>query len=68
MKRSIIGGLAGTLAGGATVMILEMTGHAIWPLPAGVDGGAPAQVKSLLLHMPLSASWFGGWLMTRSKS
>lgn len=53
MKRSIIGGIVGTLAGGMTVMILEMIGHAIWPLPPGVHD--PDQVKSFLLHMPLPA-------------
>jgi len=55
MLRLILGIVAGLVVGVALVWGLQMLGHAIWPLPAGVDTHDPEQVKGLIGKMPVMA-------------
>lgn len=47
-----------------TVTIGEAIGHAVYPLPAGMDFSNPAAVRELVASMPLGAFLFvlGSWI------
>jgi hypothetical protein len=58
MVRLILGIVAGLVIGMALVWCLQLLGHAIWPLPVGVDTHDPEQVKGLIGKMPvLAVAW-----------
>ena len=47
--------LAGVIAGGITVFIVESIGHLIWPPPAGVDMTDPDQLATIMDTIPFAA-------------
>lgn len=55
MKRLILGLVAGVLAGGLTVGIVETIGHAIFPPPPGVDASNPETLRTIIDQIPLGA-------------
>ena len=59
--RKFLGVVAGVVALGVTVLIVEMIGHTIWVPPAGVDVSEPVQ---LAVAAPLA----GGWLATKPQT
>jgi hypothetical protein len=63
--RSVAATIAGLAAGVVVIVAVEMLGHAIFPLPEGLDGRDPAQMKVLLERMPAAALAFvvGGWCL-----
>ena len=64
--RKLLGVIAGVVALGVTVWIVEMISHMIWTPPAGVDVSNPAQLAKLMDMVPLEAkiavvvAWFLG--------
>jgi hypothetical protein len=52
VKRSILGGIVGLVAATITIFVVEMTGHRIWPLPAGLD---IHETPDFLSRMPVMA-------------
>ena len=64
--RKLLGVIAGVVALGVTVWIVEMISHMIWAPPAGVDVSDPAQLAKLMDMVPLEAkiavvvAWFLG--------
>ena len=62
--RSVIAGAAGVAVALVTVTIGEAIGHAVYPLPAGMDFSNPAAVRELVASMPLGAFLFvlGSWI------
>lgn len=74
--RKVLGVVAGVVALGVTVWIVEMVSHIIWTPPAGVDVSDPAQLATLMDVVPLEAkiavvvAWFlgaidGAWVGAR---
>ncbi|UIP05614.1 hypothetical protein LY632_07760 [Erythrobacter sp. SDW2] len=66
--RAVLATLAGLVAAIATVGIVEMTGHTIFPPPGGLDVTNPADQARLMDVIPLGAkiavvaAWFLGAL------
>lgn len=66
--RAVLATLAGLVAAMVTVGIVEMTGHAIFPPPEGLDVTNPADQARLMDVIPLGAkiavvvAWFLGAL------
>lgn len=66
MGRSLLGVFAGFAVAVVVVMIVEMIGMKVYPLPAGVDPTDPAALQALMPTLPLGAflfvllSWFLG--------
>jgi hypothetical protein len=66
MGRSLLGVLAGFVAAVVVIMVVEMIGMKVYPLPAGVDPTDPAALEALLPTLPpgsflfVLASWFLG--------
>jgi hypothetical protein len=66
MGRSLLGVLAGFVVAVVVIMVVEMIGMKVYPLPAGVDPTDPAALEALLPTLPLGsflfvlASWFLG--------
>lgn len=55
MVRLILGMVAGVLAGGLTVGIVETIGHMIFKPPPGLDVSNPENLKTLMDQIPLGA-------------
>ena len=66
MGRSLLGVLAGFAVAVVVIMVVEMIGMKVYPLPAGVDPTDPAALQALMPTFPLGAflfvlaSWFLG--------
>ena len=62
--RSVIAGVAGVVTAFAVVAIGEAIGHAVYPLPEGMDFSDPVKVRELVASMPLGAFLFvlGSWI------
>lgn len=58
MLRMLIAAIAGVLAGGVTVALVESAGHAIFPPPAGTDVTNPESLAALMSQIPLGAKLF----------
>lgn len=58
MLRLILGIVVGLVVGAGLVYGLQMLGHAIWPLPEGIDTRDPAQMQNLRdLMPPIAVAW-----------
>ena len=55
MLRLILAFLAGAVALSLTVAGLQAVGHAVWPLPTGIDPKDAAQMAGFVEAMPLAA-------------
>jgi hypothetical protein len=55
MLRSILGVVAGVVAGAVTIFIVEAIGHLIYPPPPGVDFNDPVVLNGLIQNMPFGA-------------
>lgn len=55
MLRAVLAFLLGVVVMGGAVAGLQMIGHAIWPLPAGIDPNDPAQMAAIVGSMPTAA-------------
>jgi hypothetical protein len=66
MARLILGILAGIVAAVATITIIELVSHILYPLPAGLRMDDQAQMSAYILGMPPGAhalvalAWFAG--------
>lgn len=66
MLRLILGLIAGVLAGGIIVGVVETLSHVIFPPPPGLDVSDPAQLRSVMDQISLEAkiavlvAWAGG--------
>ena len=55
MLRSVLSIVIGVFAGGATIMLMEMLGHAIYPPPEGVNFEDPVAVAAMVAAAPVGA-------------
>ena len=55
MLRLILAFLAGAVAMSLTVAGLQAVGHAVWPLPEGIDASNAAQMAGFVEAMPQAA-------------
>jgi len=51
--RNVGAWIAGVVAGGLTVAVLEMASHAIWPPPADLDLSDPQAIAQVMATAPL---------------
>lgn len=65
MTRTILGMLAGVATAILVIMGIEALGHALYPPPAGLDPGNPADVAALIAAAPTAALAFvlAAWLV-----
>ena len=74
--RKILGVIAGVVALGIVVWVVEAVSHTIWPMPTGVDPTDPKQLATVMDLVPLAAkvavvvAWFlgalaGAWVGTK---
>jgi hypothetical protein len=65
MLRKILAVIAGVVAGGLVVFVLEGVGHHFYPSPPGIDMHDPAALKSLISTLPLGALLcvVAGWVL-----
>jgi hypothetical protein len=56
--RTILGVIAGVIAGGVVAFGLESLGHIIFPPPSGIDLTNPEQVKTIMDTLPLGSKLF----------
>ncbi len=68
MLRLILGVVLGVIVGGIVTSVVEGTGHTIFPPPPGVNLTDPAQLQTVMSHVPMEAkfaillAWFLGVL------
>ncbi|MDX1984226.1 MAG: hypothetical protein SFV51_28380 [Bryobacteraceae bacterium] len=55
MLRTVLASLAGILAGGLVVGVVETAGHMIFPPPAGVDVSNTESLAALMSQIPVGA-------------
>jgi hypothetical protein len=55
MARNILAVIAGILAAGVTVFLVEMAAHFILPAPPGVDPSNPESLRANATNLPLSS-------------
>lgn len=66
MLRSVLGVVAGIIAGSIIVFVVESLGHGLFPTPIAIDKTDPEQMKRLVAVTPLGAKlfvvfgWFAG--------
>jgi hypothetical protein len=58
MLRMLLAAIAGVLAGGLTVALVETAGHMIFPPPPGADVSNPESLAALMSQIPLGAKLF----------
>lgn len=64
--RKFLGVIAGVVALGLVVWVVEAISHTIWPMPVGIDPKDPAQLAKVMDLVPLAAkiavvvAWFLG--------
>lgn len=64
--RKFLGVIAGVVALGLVVWVVEAISHTIWPMPVGINPKDPAQLAKVINLMPLAAkiavvvAWFLG--------
>jgi len=58
MARRILGVLAGVVAGVVAIMIVEMIGHAVYPLPPGLDPRDREAIAAFIKSAPLGVMLF----------
>ena len=65
MGRNIVAGIAGVLIAGTLVWIVEMAGHAIYPIPADIDFSNKEAMRTYVSALPLGALLFvgGAWFV-----
>ncbi len=74
--RKFLGVIAGVVALGLVVWVVEAVSHTIWPMPAGIGPTDPAQLATVMDLVPLAAkiavvvAWFlgavvGAWVGAR---
>ncbi len=65
MGRSLLGVLAGFVVAVVVIMVVEMIGMKVYPLPAGVDATDPAALQALMPTLPLGSFLFvlASWLL-----
>ncbi len=65
MGRNIIEGIAGVLIAGTLVFLVEMAGHAIYPIPASIDFSNEEAMRTYVSALPLGALLFvgGAWFV-----
>ncbi|HQR17867.1 MAG TPA: hypothetical protein PK948_05835 [Gemmatimonadales bacterium] len=65
MGRSLLGVLAGFVVAVVVIMVVEMVGMKVYPLPAGVDPTDPAALQALMPTLPLGSFLFvlASWLL-----
>lgn len=69
MLKLILGIVAGIVVAFATVFVVELVGHRLFPPPAGVDYNDPAQLAAMMERLPLGSkiavvvAWFLGALV-----
>jgi hypothetical protein len=72
MLRRVLATIAGIVAGGIVIMLVEMLSHRIYPPPPGIDVNNPEALKALMASAPPGAlaavviawalgSFAGGW-------
>ena len=54
MARNILAVLAGIIAAGVTVFVVEMIGHFLLPMPPGVDPTNPDSLRANAANLPVS--------------
>jgi len=60
MGKNIIAGIAGVLIAGTLVILVEMVGHAVYPLPANLDFSNKEATGAYISALPLGALLFVG--------
>jgi len=76
MMRSVLAVIAGVVAAGIIIALVEMAGQQIYPLPEGVNPADPESVKAAMANIPTGGLLFvllawalgsfgGGWLAAR---
>lgn len=55
MLRTFVAFLAGAISMSLTVAGIQMIGHALWPLPPGINANDAAQMASIVGAMPVAA-------------
>jgi hypothetical protein len=66
LVRTILGVVAGAVAGGAIVFVTEFIGHSLFPPPPDINLGNPEDVERLMASLPAGAfamvllGWFLG--------
>ena len=65
MGRNVIAGIAGVLIAGTLVFLVEMAGHAVYPLPANLDFSDKEAAGAYISALPLGALLFvsGAWFV-----
>lgn len=65
LPRTILGVVAGVIAGGAIVFATEAVGHSLFPPPADINLADPEDVKRLMASLPAGAFAFvlAGWFL-----
>lgn len=65
LTRTVLGVVAGVIAGGAIVFATEAVGHSLFPPPADINLANPEDVKRLMASLPAAAFAFvlGGWFL-----
>ena len=54
MARNILAVIAGIIAAGVTVFLVEMVGHFVLPMPPGVDPANPDSLRANAVNLPAS--------------
>jgi hypothetical protein len=74
MARAVLGMVAGILVAFATVFVIDLAGHQIYPLPSDLDMYDPEAVGAFIRTMPPEAlaivviAWFvGAGLVVRNR-
>lgn len=62
--KKVLAVIAGVIAGGIVVYLIEFIGHTVYPLPADVDPTDMEQLAAYMPNMPLGALLFVvlGWI------
>ncbi len=65
LPRTILGVVAGIVAGGLVVFVTETVGHSLYPPPPDINLADPEDVKRLMASLPAGAFAFvlAGWFL-----
>ncbi len=58
MRRGILGIVAGVVAGGAVILLVEGLGMRVYPPPAGLDLKNPESIRTFMKNAPVGALLF----------
>jgi len=65
MGRTILGAVVGLVVAVATIMLVELAGHAVYPPPAGLDPRVTEDMVRIMATLPFGAKLFvvAAWLI-----